>query len=104
MEDKPQQVIVACSSDRGLCGAIHSSICKHIKAELAGDASKAAIICVGDKSRAQLQRWVCESLSILENATTYIKNLQRFLENFQYKVIVMILVLFKKIISLLKLA
>lgn len=101
MEDKPQQVIVACSSDRGLCGAIHSSICKHIKAELAGDASKAAIICVGDKSRAQLQRWVCESLSILENATTYIKNLQRFLEIFQYKVI---LVLFKKIISLLKLA
>ncbi|ROT80030.1 mitochondrial ATP synthase gamma subunit precursor [Penaeus vannamei] len=62
LEDKPQQVIVACSSDRGLCGAIHSSICKHIKAELAGDASKAAIICVGDKSRAQLQRTLAGSI------------------------------------------
>ncbi|XP_042866839.1 ATP synthase subunit gamma, mitochondrial-like [Penaeus japonicus] len=62
LEDKPQQVIVACSSDRGLCGAIHSSICKHIKAELAGDASKAAIICVGDKSRAQLQRTLASSI------------------------------------------
>uniref|UniRef100_A0A0P4WJT5 ATP synthase subunit gamma n=1 Tax=Scylla olivacea TaxID=85551 RepID=A0A0P4WJT5_SCYOL len=55
-EEKPNQLIVACSSDRGLCGAIHSSICKHIKAELAQDASKAAIICIGDKSRAQLAR------------------------------------------------
>lgn len=57
-EEKPNQLIVACSSDRGLCGAIHSSICKHIKAELAADASNAAILCIGDKSRAQLARFV----------------------------------------------
>lgn len=57
-EEKPNQLIVACSSDRGLCGAIHSSICKHIKAELATDASNAAILCIGDKSRAQLARFV----------------------------------------------
>ncbi|XP_064114648.1 ATP synthase subunit gamma, mitochondrial-like isoform X1 [Macrobrachium nipponense] len=55
-EDKPTELIVACSSDRGLCGGIHSSICKHIKAQLADDASKAAILCIGDKSRAQLSR------------------------------------------------
>merc|ERR1712002_355744 len=32
LEDKPTKLVVAVSSDRGLCGAIHSSICKHIKA------------------------------------------------------------------------
>merc|ERR1712055_1182056 len=46
-EDKPTKLIVACSSDRGLCGAIHSNISKAIKAELAADASNAAIICIG---------------------------------------------------------
>ncbi|XP_045584897.1 ATP synthase subunit gamma, mitochondrial isoform X2 [Procambarus clarkii] len=55
-EDKPKKLIVACSSDRGLCGAIHSNVCKHIKAELKDDDSNAAIICIGDKSRAQLTR------------------------------------------------
>merc|ERR1712168_114337 len=55
-EDKPTQLIVACSSDRGLCGAIHSNISKSIKAQLAEDASNAAILCVGDKSRPQLSR------------------------------------------------
>lgn len=55
-EDKPTELIVACTSDRGLCGGIHSAICKHIKADLAQDASKAAILCVGDKSRTQLSR------------------------------------------------
>lgn len=68
-EEKPKELIVACSSDRGLCGAIHSSICKHIKAELAADASNAAILCIGDKSRAQLARFVqgyCITLIIWE--------------------------------------
>jgi len=61
-EDKPTELIVACSSDRGLCGGIHSSICKHIKADLAGDASKAAILCIGDKSRAQLARTLSKNI------------------------------------------
>ncbi|KAG0721236.1 ATP synthase subunit gamma, mitochondrial [Chionoecetes opilio] len=61
-EEKPNQLIVACSSDRGLCGAIHSNVCKHIKAELAEDSSKAAILCVGDKSRAQLSRVLAQNI------------------------------------------
>ncbi|XP_064114649.1 ATP synthase subunit gamma, mitochondrial-like isoform X2 [Macrobrachium nipponense] len=61
-EDKPTELIVACSSDRGLCGGIHSSICKHIKAQLADDASKAAILCIGDKSRAQLSRTLAKNI------------------------------------------
>jgi F-type H+-transporting ATPase subunit gamma len=39
----------------GLCGAIHSGICRHIRAELAADPN-IKVICVGDKSRAILQR------------------------------------------------
>jgi len=53
---KPKQLIIAMSSDRGLCGGIHSSICKLIKAEM--EASKEpeniAIVCVGIKARGQL--------------------------------------------------
>ncbi|KAG7168321.1 ATP synthase subunit gamma-like [Homarus americanus] len=61
-EEKPKRLIVACSSDRGLCGAIHSNVCKHIKAELLADASNAAIVCIGDKSRAQLARVLSQNI------------------------------------------
>jgi len=50
---------VAMTSDRGLCGGVHSSICKTIRGELLakdGNLDNDAIICVGDKSRAQLSR------------------------------------------------
>jgi len=49
---------VAMTSDRGLCGGVHSSICKTIRAELLAKSSldDVAIVCVGDKSRAQLSR------------------------------------------------
>ncbi len=56
--EKPKELYVALTSDRGLCGAIHSSICKKIRGELREkqDLSNVGIICVGDKSRAQLSR------------------------------------------------
>merc|ERR1712002_978499 len=49
---------VALTSDRGLCGGVHSSICKTIRNELLEKKSldNVGIICVGDKSRAQLSR------------------------------------------------
>merc|ERR1711953_369577 len=51
-----KELYVALTSDRGLCGAIHSSICKAIRNELLEkpNLDNVAIICVGDKSRAQL--------------------------------------------------
>ncbi|KAB7496077.1 ATP synthase subunit gamma, mitochondrial [Armadillidium nasatum] len=55
-EEKPNKLIVAMTSDRGLCGAIHSSICKKIRAELTEGNSNTAIVCVGDKSKAILMR------------------------------------------------
>merc|ERR1712212_934016 len=47
------------TSDRGLAGAVHSSIGKTIRAELAEkeNLDNVKIICVGDKSRGFFQRW-----------------------------------------------
>ena len=58
-KDTPkEELYVALTSDRGLCGAVHSSICKSIRNELLEKPSleNVGIICVGDKSRAQLGR------------------------------------------------
>ncbi|OQR71903.1 ATP synthase subunit gamma [Tropilaelaps mercedesae] len=52
-------LIVAISSDRGLCGAVHSSVAKKIRSWMAENpdlAPNAKIICVGDKIKGILQR------------------------------------------------
>merc|ERR1712020_129549 len=53
-----KELYVAITSDRGLCGGVHSSICKTIRNELLEKPSldNVGIICVGDKSRAQIAR------------------------------------------------
>lgn len=69
-EDKPNKLIVAMTSDRGLCGAIHSSICKHIRAEMAAGGSASAnvaIVCVGDKSRNILTRTLAKNIMFQVN-------------------------------------
>nr|AOR07085.1 mitochondrial F-type ATP synthase subunit gamma [Enchytraeus cf. crypticus SL-2017] len=57
-EKKPNHLIVAMTSDRGLCGSVHSNIVRGIKADLplkpAGTSFK--IIAIGDKSRSMLGR------------------------------------------------
>lgn len=56
-EKKPSNLIVAVTSDRGLCGAVHSSVSKRIKLLLAeNESADIKILCVGDKARALLQR------------------------------------------------
>jgi len=62
--EKPKTLLVAMSSDRGLCGGIHSSVCKAIKADImaADSPSDIAIACVGDKARAQLSRVYPENM------------------------------------------
>ena len=65
----PKVLHVALSSDRGLCGGIHSSICKKIKAELAEASSldNHGVICVGDKSRAQIARTNAKQVLMVGN-------------------------------------
>lgn len=57
-EKKSQHLIVAMTSDRGLCGASHTNIARAIKAAIpqkpAGTEFK--LVCVGDKSRGILGR------------------------------------------------
>ncbi|XP_061428775.1 ATP synthase subunit gamma, mitochondrial isoform X1 [Lethenteron reissneri] len=58
-EEKPKHVIVAMSSDRGLCGAIHSNISKAIKLQIGDLTSKGKdvmVVSIGDKVRGILQR------------------------------------------------
>lgn len=60
-EDKASKhVIVGVTSDRGLCGAIHSGIAKTIKSEIAnltGAGKEVMVINVGDKLRGLLHRY-----------------------------------------------
>merc|ERR1711899_285701 len=60
----PKELYVALTSDRGLCGGVHSSICKTIRNELLEKPSldNVGIICVGDKSRAQLGRLFSQNI------------------------------------------
>lgn len=56
LADVPQKLIIAITSDRGLCGACHTSVARHIRTELGKDDQNIKVVCVGDKSRAILQR------------------------------------------------
>lgn len=62
LETDQQELLIAVTSDRGLCGGVHSNVCKSIKATMAAkseaDKKNIKIICLGDKSRAILSRCV----------------------------------------------
>jgi len=54
---QPQQLVIAISSDRGLCGGIHSGIAKAIRAKTAEQSGiNTKLIICGDKTKAILQR------------------------------------------------
>jgi len=57
LPDVPQKLVIAITSDRGLCGAVHTNVCKQIRGLLEDtDGQNIKVVCVGDKSRAILQR------------------------------------------------
>lgn len=51
-----KKLYVVVSSDRGLCGGIHSSVTKAAKRAIAEDGGKGSIVVLGEKSKAQLSR------------------------------------------------
>lgn len=57
-ENSPKHLIVAMTSDRGLCGAVHSNIGRAIRDVMYKKAQgiETKIVCVGDKSRSFLSR------------------------------------------------
>jgi len=54
-EDAKQEVIIMMTSDKGLCGAVHSNVGRRVRATLATKPN-VKLICIGDKSRAFVQR------------------------------------------------
>ncbi|XP_784312.1 ATP synthase subunit gamma, mitochondrial [Strongylocentrotus purpuratus] len=56
--EKENHLVIALSSDRGLCGGIHSNVTKAVKAYILeqGDNANIKIGVIGDKARLQLQR------------------------------------------------
>ncbi|KAM9467592.1 ATP synthase F(1) complex subunit gamma, mitochondrial isoform 2-T2 [Clarias gariepinus] len=58
-EDKNKHLLIGVSSDRGLCGAIHSNVAKAIKSEIAkltGAGKEVMVVNIGDKLRGLLYR------------------------------------------------
>ncbi|KAK0179871.1 hypothetical protein PV327_005582 [Microctonus hyperodae] len=69
-EAEPKKLMVAITSDRGLCGAVHSGVSRNIRDQLLADPSlieNTKIICVGDKSRAILGRLFAKNILFVAN-------------------------------------
>ena len=54
-QEPSDRVMVVMSSDRGLCGGIHSSLVKAVRAELAETQDNCHLLILGDKARQILQ-------------------------------------------------
>lgn len=64
-EDEPKRLMIAVTSDRGLCGAVHSGVSRNIRDHLLANPTErenTKIICIGDKSRAILQRLFAQNI------------------------------------------
>ncbi|KAI4499264.1 hypothetical protein M0802_005524 [Mischocyttarus mexicanus] len=63
--EEPKKLVVAITSDRGLCGAIHTGVSRNIREALLADSAErenTKIICVGEKSRAILSRLFAKNM------------------------------------------
>jgi len=62
-KSKPNHLVVCLSSDRGLCGSIHSSVSKHIKAMVEEEPnSDIKLIIIGDRAKSILSRTLSENI------------------------------------------
>lgn len=64
-EGVPNKLVIAITSDRGLCGACHTGVARNIRDQLIAnpaDKQNTKIICVGEKSRAVLSRIFAENI------------------------------------------
>lgn len=54
--DNPQQLIVAITSDKGLCGSINSGIARQVRDYIGRDHNKFSLICLGEKGSNAFRR------------------------------------------------
>lgn len=68
-DEKAEQkkLYIAMTSDRGLCGAVHTGVARFIRNEMNKDSSNTKIICIGDKSRAILSRLFGKEILFVAN-------------------------------------
>jgi len=68
-EQKPGTLLIALTSDRGLCGAVHSSVAKRIRAIMNTDpnASNIKIITIGDKAKLMLAKQFSKNILMMFN-------------------------------------
>lgn len=55
-DSEANTLLIVCSSDKGLCGSIHSQIAKAARARISELDGKVDIVAIGDKTRTQLTR------------------------------------------------
>ncbi|KAF5280387.1 hypothetical protein FQR65_LT03196 [Abscondita terminalis] len=68
LEEKPNKLFIAITSDRGLCGAVHTSVVRKLRAVLdQPGAENIKVVCVGDKSKAVLQRKYAKNIILSIN-------------------------------------
>jgi len=65
-EKDRKSIMIAITSDRGLCGAVHTGVARFIRNELQSNPDL-KIICVGDKSRGILQRLYAKNILLVAN-------------------------------------
>ncbi|XP_022833091.1 ATP synthase subunit gamma, mitochondrial-like isoform X2 [Spodoptera litura] len=66
-DKKMKRIYIAMTSDRGLCGGVHTGVARRIKREFtdrAADQQFHKLVCVGDKSRAILRRIYSQSMLV----------------------------------------
>ncbi|KAF9901813.1 atp3 gamma subunit of the F1 sector of mitochondrial F1F0 ATP synthase [Linnemannia zychae] len=54
--ENEEKVYIVSSSDRGLCGGIHSSVAKATRKLMAADGTSSSVIVLGDKAKNQMSR------------------------------------------------
>ena len=58
---------ITASSDKGLCGGIHSQLSKFTRAQVAEEEADASVVVIGDKSKAQLSRMLPDKILLTFN-------------------------------------
>ncbi|CAH0716692.1 unnamed protein product, partial [Brenthis ino] len=64
-DKKVKRLYVAVTSDRGLCGGVHTGVSRRIRRNMTArnaDATAHKLVCIGDKSRAMLRRFYSENM------------------------------------------
>ncbi|CCH46302.1 ATP synthase gamma chain [Wickerhamomyces ciferrii] len=65
--EQPKNLLIVVSSDKGLCGSIHSSIAKATRKRIAELNNNVDVVAIGDKVRTQLNRTNADNLVLAFN-------------------------------------